>query len=105
MKNKRGLAVFYDPHNVYQFLWYYCTYGQDMDWDALCLPNSFQGEYVSEWAEKLGIFKNIYRLNYLANTNCFCNNCCTHPAKYTTKYMLHQQAKVTHSNANFGKQH
>lgn len=60
-KKKRGLAVFYDPHNVYQFLWYYATTGKDIEWDALCLPNSFQGEYISEWSEKLGIFKNIYR--------------------------------------------
>lgn len=60
-KAERGLAVFYDPHNVYQFLWYYSTYGKDIEWDALCLPNSFQGEYTSEWLEKTGIFKRIIR--------------------------------------------
>ncbi len=58
---KRGLAVFYDPHNVYQFLWYYCTDGGDIEWDALCLPNSSQGEYISEWLEKLGIFRRVVR--------------------------------------------
>lgn len=58
---KKGLAVIYDPHNVYQFLWYYCTYGKDIEWDALCLPNSFKGEYLSQLCKKLGLFKNVYR--------------------------------------------
>ena len=58
---KKGLAVIYDPHNVYQFLWYYCTYGKDIEWSALCLPNSYKGEYLSEPCRKLGIFKKIYR--------------------------------------------
>ena len=58
---KKGLAVFYDPHNVYQFLWYYCTDGTEIEWDALCLPNSFQGDQVSEWIEKLGIFIRVIR--------------------------------------------
>lgn len=58
---KKGLAVIYDPHNVYQFLWYYCTYGKDIEWRALCLPNSYKGEYLSEPCRKLGIFKKIYR--------------------------------------------
>lgn len=61
MSKKVGLAVIYDPHNIYQFLWYYCTYGKDMDWYALCLPNSSKGEYLSEVCEKLGIFKRIFR--------------------------------------------
>ena len=57
---KKGLAVFYDPHNVYQFLWYYCTYGGgNMEWSALCLPNSFLGDQVSEFCKKLDIFKKI----------------------------------------------
>ena len=57
---KKGLAVFYDPHNVYQFLWYYCTYGKDVEWNALCLPNSYKGEYLSPVCRNLGLFKNIY---------------------------------------------
>ena len=57
---KKGLAVCYDPHNVYQFLWYYCTYGGgNMEWSALCLPNSFLGDQVSEFCKKLNIFKKI----------------------------------------------
>ena len=59
--SKKGLAVIYDPHNVYQFLWYYCTYGKDIEWSALCLPNSYKGEYLSEPCKKLGVFKTIFR--------------------------------------------
>ncbi|MDD5929236.1 MAG: glycosyltransferase family 52 [Spirochaetales bacterium] len=58
--SKKGLAVIYDPHNVYQFLWYYCTYGKKIDWYALCLPNSYKGEYLSKECKKLNIFKEIY---------------------------------------------
>lgn len=61
MSKKIGLAVIYDPHNVYQFLWYYCTYGKDIEWYALCLPNSNKGEYLSVTCEKLGIFNKVYR--------------------------------------------
>ena len=59
--SKKGLAVIYDPHNVYQFLWYYCTYGKDIEWYALCLPNSYKGEYLSSSCEKLGIFKKVFK--------------------------------------------
>lgn len=58
---KKGIAVFYDPHNVYQFLWYYCTYGKDVEWTALCLPNSFKGDQVSDFCVKLGFFKKIIK--------------------------------------------
>ena len=58
---KKGIAVIYDPHNIYQFLWYYCTYGKDIEWNALCLPNLYKEEKLSNYCQKLGIFKNIYR--------------------------------------------
>ena len=57
---KKGLAIIYDPHNVYQFLWYYCTYGKDIEWYALCLPNSYKGEYLSQECKKLDIFNQIF---------------------------------------------
>ena len=54
MKNeKKGLAVIYDPHNLYQFIWYYCNAGRDMVWDALCLPNDKKGEYMHTYCEKI----------------------------------------------------
>ena len=56
----KGLAIIYDPHNLYQFLWYYCTYGQNKKWDALCLPNGFKGQYMDSYCEKCGVFDNIY---------------------------------------------
>lgn len=60
-KTGRGLAVIYDPHNLYQFLWYYCNEGKKKEWDALCLPNGYKGEYMHSYCEKSGIFDHIYR--------------------------------------------
>lgn len=59
MQKKKGVALFYDPHNLYQFIWYYCTYGKDVEWTAVCLPNAQKGEYVSKYCEKTGIFSRI----------------------------------------------
>ena len=56
----KGLAVIYDPHNLYQFIWYYSTYGADKKWDALCLPNGFKGQYMDAYCKKCGIFENIF---------------------------------------------
>lgn len=63
IKKKKGLALIYDPHNLHQFIWYYCTYGKDYEWTALCLPNGYKGEYMSEYCEKSHIFKKIIRDN------------------------------------------
>ena len=57
---KKGLAVIYDPHNLYQFVWYYCNKGKRKEWDALCLPNGYKGEYMHGYCEASGIFQNIY---------------------------------------------
>ena len=56
----KGLAIIYDPHNLYQFLWYYCTYGSEKKWDVLCLPNGFKGQYMDSYCRKCGVFENIY---------------------------------------------
>ena len=61
MSMKKGLAVIYDPHNLYQFLWYYCNRGKQREWDALCLPNGYKGEYMHTYCENAGIFRRIYR--------------------------------------------
>lgn len=60
-KKKDGIVVIYDPHNLYQFIWYYATYGKEYEWTALCLPNGYKGEYMSHFCEKTGIFKDIIR--------------------------------------------
>lgn len=54
---KKGLVVVYDPHNLYQFLWYYSSYGLDKEWTALCLPNGNKGEYMSSFCQKSGVFE------------------------------------------------
>lgn len=58
---KKGLAVIYDPHNLYQFIWYYCNKGKEKEWDALCLPNATKGEYMHSYCENAGIFSKIYK--------------------------------------------
>lgn len=58
---KKGLAIIYDPHNLYQFVWYYCNKGKEKEWDALCLPNGYRGEYMHTYCEGAGIFQHIYR--------------------------------------------
>lgn len=58
---KRGLAIIYKPHNLYQFVWYYCNKGKEKEWDALCLPNGYKGEYMHTYCEKAGIFQHIYQ--------------------------------------------
>ncbi len=58
-ERKKGIAVIYDPHNLYQFIWYYCTYGKEYDWTAVCLPNGYKGEYMSEFCKRSEIFEEI----------------------------------------------
>ena len=58
---KKGLAVIYDPHNLYQFVWYYCNKGKQKKWDALCLPNGYKGEYMHSFCEDANIFEKIYK--------------------------------------------
>ena len=57
---KKGLVVIYDPHSLQQFIWYYCTYAQDVKWDALCLPNGYKGTYMTDYCKKSGVFEKIY---------------------------------------------
>lgn len=59
--NKKGLALVYDPHNLYQFIWYYCSSKEKKKWDALSLPNGYKGEYMHTFCEKTEIFENIYK--------------------------------------------
>ena len=57
----KGLVVIYDPHNLYEFVWYYCNEGKSKKWDALCLPNAQKGEYMHSYCEASGIFDRIIR--------------------------------------------
>ena len=58
---KRGLVIVYDPHSLQQFVWYYCTYGQDIKWDALCLPNGYKGAYMDTYCVRTGVFENVFK--------------------------------------------
>lgn len=57
---KKGLLVIYSPQHLIQFIWYYCTYGYNKKWDALCLPNGFSATNIKDFCEKSGIFENVY---------------------------------------------
>jgi hypothetical protein len=59
MNKKIGLSVIYNSHNLYQFIWYYYTYGRDLEWYALCLPG-MDINYLKKLCEKCGIFEKIY---------------------------------------------
>lgn len=60
---KKGLAIIYDPHNLYQFIWYYCSKDCNINkkWDALCLPNGYKGEYMHEYCGRAKIFSTIFQ--------------------------------------------
>ena len=59
---KHGLLIVYNAHNLLEFVWYYCSHeeARGMDWDALCLPSGFNGEYMKPFCEKSGLFAHIY---------------------------------------------
>lgn len=61
MEKLKGLAIIYDPHNLYQFVWYYCNKGKQKKWDALCLPNGYKGEYMHTFCEHAEIFSKVYK--------------------------------------------
>lgn len=61
MTKKKGLVIIYDPHNLYQFIWYYCNEGKNIEWDALCLPNDQIGEYMHSYCENSRIFNKVYK--------------------------------------------
>lgn len=58
-QEKKAIALIYDPHNLLQFIWYYCSYGTDYEWTALCLPNGHKGEYMSKYCKRSGIFEKV----------------------------------------------
>ena len=57
--SKKGLALIYNAHNLLEFIWYYVKFGQDKEWDALCLPSGAKGEYMSEYCKKCGVFSKV----------------------------------------------
>ena len=61
MSKRRGLALIYKPSNLLQFIWYYCTYDSETEWDALCLPNGYSGQFMDSYCEKSELFKNVLK--------------------------------------------
>lgn len=56
----KGLAVIYDPHNLYQFVWYYCNHGKQKKWDALSFIQwRKRGNICIQFCEDTGIFEHV----------------------------------------------
>jgi len=49
-----------NPRSLYEFIWYYATYGMDKEWQAVCFPFAGVDMQIEKYAEKTGIFKQIY---------------------------------------------
>ncbi len=58
--SEKGLLVIYSPQHLIQFIWYYCTCGQNKKWDALCLPNGFSAQNIKQYCENTGIFETVF---------------------------------------------
>lgn len=58
---KKAVVILYSPRGILEFLWYYCTYGKDYEWTAVCALYGDTMEYRLHTCEKLGIFSNILR--------------------------------------------
>lgn len=67
-REKKGLAIIYDPHHLQQFIWYYTSHAECEQWDALCLPNGYKGTYMDTYCRRINFFKKIYsdETEYLA---------------------------------------
>ena len=59
---KRSLVLIDNAHNLYEFLWYYCTYGKDEQWDAIWIYHPLgNNDFLEPLCKKLNIFNNIYK--------------------------------------------
>lgn len=58
---KKAVVILYSPRGILEFLWYYCTYGKDYEWTAVCALYGDTMEHRLLTCEKLGIFSNILR--------------------------------------------
>ncbi len=58
---KKAVLILYSPRGILEFLWYYCTYGEDYEWTVVCAPYGSMIEHQIETCKKLGIFSNVIR--------------------------------------------
>lgn len=58
---KKAVLILYSPRGILEFLWYYCTYGEDYEWTVVCAPYGNMAEQQIETCKNLGVFANIIR--------------------------------------------
>lgn len=56
---KKAIVVLYSPKTLYDFIWYYCTYGKEYEWTAICIPYGYIECQVIDLSKKLDIFEEI----------------------------------------------
>ena len=65
---KRALAILHSPKSLLDFIWYYCVYGKEYDWDLIAIPHGVDsnGEWVCriiDSANTSGLFSSIVSYN------------------------------------------
>lgn len=59
-ESKNAVAVICTNKNLYDFLWYYCTYNRDYKWTAIVqYYGSLNNQALFDVCKKLGIFENV----------------------------------------------
>lgn len=57
---RKAIVVLYSPKTISDFIWYYCTYGKDYDWTAICIPYGFShSEIAFDLCKKSNIFDEV----------------------------------------------
>lgn len=56
---KNAVVILYSPRGLLEFLWYFCTYGKEYNWIAVCAWYGNMARHQVEVCRKLGIFSRI----------------------------------------------
>lgn len=58
---KKAVLILYSPRELLEFLWYYCTYGKEYEWIAVCALYGKVADHQVEVCERLGIFSKVLK--------------------------------------------
>lgn len=56
---KQAVVILYSPKELMDFTWYYCKYGNDYDWIAVCPPYGDSDAYMIELCRNSGLFSQV----------------------------------------------
>lgn len=56
---QKAIVILYSPREILEFLWYYCTYGKEYEWTAICAPYGDMAETQIDTCNSLGIFEEV----------------------------------------------